>query len=284
MIDSKDNKLNLLSCKKKVVVFDMDETLGHFVELGMFWDALQNYFIKKGILYDEEEKNKKFHFYKVLDLFPEFIRPNIIKILKYIILKKNKNKCNKIIIYTNNQGPKSWANIISNYFEYVINKPIFDVIIGAFKIKGKHIEQNRTTYDKTVDDLKSCSNLSNKTNICFIDDQYHSKMKSDDVYYINVKPYIYSLEYSDMAKRYYDQFKNTILKDVSKDEFIDYIISFMNKYNYNISIKTNKEFKIDKFISKRIMCHLKCFFNNTNNKTLKKKKQNINKSSFTVKG
>ena len=31
---------------KKVVVFDLDETLGHFVELGMFWDALNDYYKK----------------------------------------------------------------------------------------------------------------------------------------------------------------------------------------------------------------------------------------------
>ena len=28
----------------KVVVFDLDETLGYFVEFGIFWEALQEYF------------------------------------------------------------------------------------------------------------------------------------------------------------------------------------------------------------------------------------------------
>ena len=27
----------------KIVVFDLDETLGYFVEFGMFWEALINY-------------------------------------------------------------------------------------------------------------------------------------------------------------------------------------------------------------------------------------------------
>ena len=31
----------------KVFVFDLDETLGHFVEFGMFCDALDNYFNDK---------------------------------------------------------------------------------------------------------------------------------------------------------------------------------------------------------------------------------------------
>ena len=29
--------------KQKIVVFDLDETLGYFVELGIFWDSLHNY-------------------------------------------------------------------------------------------------------------------------------------------------------------------------------------------------------------------------------------------------
>ena len=29
--------------KSKIVVFDMDETMGYFVELGIFWDSLNNY-------------------------------------------------------------------------------------------------------------------------------------------------------------------------------------------------------------------------------------------------
>ena len=30
----------------KIVVFDLDETLGYFVELGLFWDCLQTYLNK----------------------------------------------------------------------------------------------------------------------------------------------------------------------------------------------------------------------------------------------
>ena len=30
------------SSPRKIVVFDLDETLGSFVELGMFWDAIKN--------------------------------------------------------------------------------------------------------------------------------------------------------------------------------------------------------------------------------------------------
>jgi hypothetical protein len=68
----------------KIVVFDLDETLGYFTELGIFWDCLKNYL--------KQESNKTIltqsDFNDVLDLFPEFLRPNIINILTY--LKKRK--------------------------------------------------------------------------------------------------------------------------------------------------------------------------------------------------
>ena len=84
----------------KIVVFDLDETLGSFVELGMFWDAINNTL----------GKQDSSHFNEILDLYPEFLRPKIIKILKYILDRKSDGTCNKIMIYTNNQGPKLGRN------------------------------------------------------------------------------------------------------------------------------------------------------------------------------
>ena len=61
----------------KIVVFDLDETLGYFVEYGIFWDCLKKYFI-----------NESLDFNETLDLFPEFFRPNIMNILIYLRKKK----------------------------------------------------------------------------------------------------------------------------------------------------------------------------------------------------
>ena len=33
-----------MNCGSKIVVFDLDETLGYFVEFGMFWDTLKHYY------------------------------------------------------------------------------------------------------------------------------------------------------------------------------------------------------------------------------------------------
>ena len=74
-------------CTSKIVVFDMDETLGYYMELGMFYDALKSY-IKT---YNIPLTTDQVLFNKVLDLFPEFLRPNIINILNFLKTKK-KNK------------------------------------------------------------------------------------------------------------------------------------------------------------------------------------------------
>ena len=90
-----------MSCNPKVVVFDLDETLGYFVEFGIFWDSLKEYINQNNINCNIDQHL----FNKLLDLYPEFLRPNIITILQYLKKKKLSNKCSKLMIYTNNQGP-----------------------------------------------------------------------------------------------------------------------------------------------------------------------------------
>lgn len=245
----------------KIIVFDLDETLGCFTEISIFWAALENFY---GINLLNES------FYDVIDLFSEFLRPNILNILEYVKDKKINNDCDKIMIYTNNQGSKSWVTMISNYFNNKIGYKVFDNIIAAFKISGKIIEFNRTSHSKSVEDLIRCTHISPNTEICFIDDQYHPLMNMDNVYYINVKPYIYSMPYEEMAEKYYNHKKDTIT--VKKEEFINYIVNFMNKYNYAIKIKSQDETELDKIISKKIVIHLEEFFKRSKKNNTRKRK------------
>ena len=255
-----------MSIKKsrKMVVFDLDETLGHFVEINMFWNAL------KYILDIKEESENDF--FKVMDIFPEFLRPKIIDILEHLANMKKRKLCDSVMLYTNNQGPKSWARLITSYFDKKINTKLFDHIIAAFKVKGKIVELCRTGNDKKYDDLIRCSKVPPDTHICFLDDQHHPLMENDNVYYINVKPFSYSLPYSVMAERYYDNINNDI--DMSKDVFISAVKKYMNQYNYNVLNKDYDEKAVDVVISKQILMHLNEFFNkkmiNKNPKTIRK--------------
>ena len=96
----------------KIVVFDLDETMGYFTQYGIFWDCLVNYLHLKN-----QRQLTEDDFNHILDLFPEFVRPNIINILTYLKSKKLTNCCSKMMIYTNNTGPREWANHIIEYFE-----------------------------------------------------------------------------------------------------------------------------------------------------------------------
>lgn len=244
---------------QKIVVFDLDETLGNFVELGMFCDALEN-FNKRNI--------SKEHFFQLIDLFKECLRPDILKILNYLKYKKGSKDCEKIMIYTNNQGPRAWTENISKYFDKKLETNLFDNIVAAFKVGGKRIELARTTHDKTVNDLVSCTKISRDTQICFLDDQFHPYMKHDNVYYINVKPYTYNYPFDEMASRYYNSYKDKLAREIELDEFTTFIVRFMEGYNCDkIVKKTDEELNIDKIISKKILEHLKDFFKDKAHKT-----------------
>ena len=244
-------------CISKIVVFDLDETLGYFVEFGMFWDSLKQYLKLKNSQYILNQSD----FNELFDLYPEFQRPDILKILNYLKQKKISNECNRMMIYTNNQGPKVWAEYIKKYYELKLKYNLFDQIIAAFKVNGKTIEICRTTHLKTYKDLIKCSKIPQNTQICFLDDTFYPQMSNDNVYYINIKPYIYNLSFENIIERFC---KSNILKSQIEcnQEFKNFIIQMMNSYIYQENVeKTEEELEIDKILTKKILEHLKSFFN-----------------------
>lgn len=249
----------------KIVVFDLDETLGYFTELGIFWDCLKKYLIIENI----NKSVTQLDFNNILDLFPEFLRPNIINILTYLKNKKNSKCCHKMMIYTNNQGPKEWAHHIIEYFEEKLNYKLFDQIIAAFKVNGKRVEICRTTHDKSHKDFIKCTKLPMNAEICFLDDVIHPEMINDNIYYINLKPYYYDLEFNEMILK----FKNSIVGKkiiVNEDSFKTIMLNEFKKYNYNCLDKNATEYEVDKVLGKQIMTHLYDFFNKSlKNKTRK---------------
>jgi len=233
----------------KIVVFDMDETLGYFVEFGMLWDALLQYRPQPTHKLGQHEFNI------ILDLYPEFIRPNILSILHYLKHKKMAKECNKVMIYTNNQGPRQWIQYIKEYFETKIKYKLFDQIIGAFKVNGKRIEMCRTTYEKTLPDFIKCTNAPKNADICFLDDVYHPKMIYDNVYYIKVNPYVHDLSIDEMLRRFINSsFGSTWSGNPAA------FMKFM-KYRINHTSRIKGLHEFDKVMTNKIMIHLQIFFN-----------------------
>jgi hypothetical protein len=259
----------------KIVVFDMDETLGYFVEFGIFWEALNSY-----LKYENENVTlTQDDFNKVLDLYPEFIRPNIYSILNYLKHKMKDRNFKGVMIYTNNQGPKPWVTFIKNYFENKVKYNIFVRIISAFKINGKQIELCRTTHDKTLKDFIKCSKLPINTQICFLDDAYFPNMKNENVYYIKVKPYIYDLSFDVLTERF---IKSDIGSQIlgSDHVFNDYMKSYFARFDFSHSNKTKDEYEIDKIVTKKIMIHLQAFFNKKNTDSVVKNKTTGNSKAI----
>ena len=243
----------------KIIVFDLDETLGSFSELGALWDTLR-------IIYNAEPNHE--HFFKVLDIFPSFLRPNILNILNALVHARRHGKCLGIILYTNNQGPKKWAKLISDYFDYKLKTKVFDLIINAYKVNGRIVEPNRTSHDKNYNDLMRCTNLPHNTRVCFIDDQYHTLSTESKVLYIPVDPYIHKPNVHYVAQTYHSYIKPNIPLNTFVDKMVGELGSTWQKKSSPLEEIGPSNF--------RLITGLETFLKNKLNHTRKKKKGSSN--------
>lgn len=228
---------------KNIIVFDMDETLGHFEQINIFWQIVNNYFennLNKGVLFN------------MIDNFNLILRPKIIEILIDLREKKKKKKIDKVILFSNNPS-KSWCKIISEFFNYKMRYELFDNVIAAYKYQGKIIEKGRTRYDKSYEDLLNYIEKSKDINICFIDDVFHPYMENENVYYLYIKPYRYSYNFDNMLNIF-------CLKNSINDKYFkDFVVNEYKKYNYQGDNMSEIDYKIVNLLSKRISEHINKF-------------------------
>ena len=238
---------------KKFVVFDLDETLGYFTELGVFIDALETMNGHKPI--------PRELFYHILDIFSFFLRPDILDILKYLKRKKengfivdNNHYQVKVMIYTNNNGRRKWALAIKSYFEWKLKYKLFDRIISAWKINNKQIEKCRTSHQKSYKDLLKCGRISKNSKICFIDDYMHEQMVNDKIYYIKLPPYKYKVTSDFLVNKFLKSKLGKFIHDKKEFKY------FISKYIDNIMNKPSdySSFK-DTIGKKEIIEHLHYF-------------------------
>lgn len=237
----------MTGCKTRAIIFDLDDTIGHFEQFSIFKFGLDNAL---------EKKIGKQFYMKLLDLYPNFFRPGIFNVLNYLKKAKKRDKCLKVIIYTNNNGPREWTILIKNYLEYKINYPIFDKIITKYDTSS--VINCRTTDDKTHSDLLKCSNIPKNSKILFLDDQYHYFMKHRNIKYLKLSGYNFHI----LPHKMIETFLNSDLgKIVNKNEhknFTKYMINVLNgEKNFKVS-KTIISRK-DKKEKKRIIHEIKSF-------------------------
>ena len=254
---------------KKVVVLDLDETIGSFVDLEILWSLIKRY----------NNKSVSIHFNDILDIYPEFLRYGIRSILQYIANKKKNGECYKLFVYTNNQVGQHWTNLIINYLNNYITTEftLFDQIINAFKINNVHVELNRTTHKKTHEDFIRCTLLPKSTTIFFVDDVSYTDMQKERIYDIKPIQYIHHLSTNEIINRFvYSKYGIILLpRDSLRNAFkTEYIELCMKNGTYHLYTNTTKSMlENDILISQKFMYHLKEYFLLTNkqNKTCKRK-------------
>jgi hypothetical protein len=222
----------------------------------------------------------------------------MVRILDYIRKKKNTGVCRKVIIYTNNMGPDKWVTHIRRYFEHklrllptattddtAIIPPLFDHLIGGFKPNTERPETinklpQRTTNEKTMNDLIYCARLPANIDVCFLDDVYHKKMTDERVYYIKLQPYYAYLPFETFVVRFLNSrlfrevfdkidvpsitssMSANVKKQIISIELHNLFVKYANISKYDIKSvqrKTNPR-EIDEIISKYILYHLQEFF------------------------
>ena len=216
----------------RIIAFDLDETLGEFIYLSQLWNYISN----------ENYNVNQNHFNYLCSLFPEFFRPYIFEILHYLI--KHKRFDDKIVIYTNNSGEKSWTMYIKNYIEFKIGQKIFDNVVCAYKVNGRVIEPKRTSHEKIYSDLIRCVGASYGTSVCFVDDRVHEQMRHPRVDYIHVKPYHTKFNKIGAVNRLY---------------YSNFHFSNINHLAMNLSTEYNKsrnDEDIDKNVTQQMYLHL----------------------------
>ena len=286
--------------KHKVIVFDVDETLGNFAQFSIFGHVLEDFFNDSTIMYR--------HFNDLVDLYPEVIRPSMVRILDYIRKKKTAGICSKVMIYTNNMAPDKWVSHIRHYFEnklrdvtmkrgtsmspshlhtkdLAIIPPLFDHIIGGFKPNAESPSAaagwpQRTTREKTIDDFIHCSRLPSNIEVCFLDDLQHPKMTDERVYYIKLQPYYSYIPFETFVVRFLNSalFRTVfdkieipsispsmtalVKKEILSIEIYNLFMKYANmaKFDAKSYQKKLNPREIDEIISKYILFHLQQFF------------------------
>ena len=291
-IDNEEPEEIYVSLKpKKVIVLDLDETIGSFSDLYLLWSTIYEYidFMNKYIFSDDtiqrsQENIRMIEFNLLLDLYPEFFRHGILNILEFIYNKKKQGLC-KVYLYTNNQiifdsecSPTKW---VSKIVDYLSNKicdsiPLFDQLICAFKINRKIIEIKRTTKTKTYSDFIKCTVLPKSTEICFIDDSFFPGMACEKVYYIQPMGYTHYLNKDVIITRL---ISSKIIEQIPIEYRPGLEIALYDSFgNPDKPMITKCQIENDIAISRKLMYYINEFFYLTTKKSKTRRLRKFSKS------
>lgn len=247
--------------KTQIILFDMDETLGHFSQLGLICGAFE-IILQRPLTIQ--------NFIDILETYKYYLRPNIMTILKFIKNKKEKNPNMRVAIYTNNSAPSYWTYIIQEYFHYKLNYKLFDTTILSYQFNGGVREKRRTTQEKTIEDVYTIFDcVPKETSIIFIDDQIHNQMIRQNVYYILVDKYVYNYSISEIMEKF-----NLLVDGYTREEYDTFLenITYPMEAYYGLYNAKNTIENNDLYSSKQVLRLLDTFFQMRIHRTTRKKR------------
>ena len=268
--------------KKKLVVFDLDETIGDFYMFYYFWQFLIAQYEYSTQFADAPDlMHQPSTIHRILDLYPEFFRPGISVIFQYLAHKKLMGHLSIMWLYTNNVLSPQYPVIIKNYIHHLIQTELIDNIVSAFSIKGRRVDLRRLVAEKEYTDFVQCLNYGEDLDICFVDNHLHEGMVHCQVFYIKLNTYRHGLSFAELTKRFYHSpLGDIVFGDITYPHAVSLLMDFVKKdqimencgtpniqHEYSISLqllgqikhffKTNGRFTRPRAIHTRKRVHLR---------------------------
>jgi hypothetical protein len=154
----------------KILVFDLDETIGAFAELSKHMLSLTGKYVYSYNLFEH-----------MMDSNHLYLRPGILELLEFVVTARRLLSNVRIVLYTNNQSPE-WVEYAVHYLNKKLSIRVFDKVIDGSVEK-------RPTLVKSVDDFFRWTHYPKDSSLFFVDDQIHPKMLSKQVVYFRISPY-----------------------------------------------------------------------------------------------
>lgn len=232
----------------KIIIFDLDETIGFFGEIYTFFCAIKHYF---SVYSNTEYKDEDVIGY-LIDIFPELLRPGILNILRKLSRHKiNNHSLFYIYIYTSNKLHETWANNIKKYLNNKTRCNIFHEVVFNGTPK-----KNKLVHNKSIEDFSKQSKIETNNDFCFIDNNYHPYMIKPNIHYIHLNNYICYISVNQLIQRTlvsttigkYISYKTIFIKEIKtyyKNLFSKRVLNYLNSDRR----KPKDEISLDKQIS-----------------------------------
>jgi hypothetical protein len=228
------------------VAFDFDETIGNFHQFSQLTTTLET-------IYNDTMTVEDYAYVLKESMFPHYIRPGMLQLLKNLGKRKRRGDRCKVLIYTNNQGGRKWVRDIARAIELLIDEPkLFDRIIYAYSFRGlkESGERCRTSHDKKHSDFLACTRYAKNTHVIFVDDLMHEHMVHPNVSYIHIAEYRWNYE------------RNHILNTCVRGKLVQantpdatYLREQMNHANQTSHTKLQYHYDLTHILSKFIDAH-----------------------------